>query len=345
MQCRREPGLINATGTFNPVQWVDNRHLLIVALPNGEQPTEFRLRRQTQRIASDAWRRTAQGREPSRSVIEGGRPPARDERSDRLLFVDVESRRERSLAEGGIKHAMLSPDGQHVAILTQQRVGSPQPGAAIPSSALAPTRLGFLSLHDGSAVRWLDSVQNPVVSFGEHPHRWSPRGQAFAVVAADGAQRAAFIVSPGTMEVRRVTNDRWVSAVAWTGGGQLLVRGRASSGGDRSDWWTVSSSGELRNLTKDLQAAPSELMRTSRPNEMLALASGSLWRIDAASQTVRELPVGAASPVNAVAWPASELRALSVADRVIVRGRQRDVDAWWLIDATRSGVGARRGTS
>jgi dipeptidyl aminopeptidase/acylaminoacyl peptidase len=328
----------NATGSFNPIQWVDDRRVLVIALPDGEQPIEYRSRRQTQRIASEAWRRTAEGRAPSRSVLEGGLPPVRHERPDRLLLIDVESRHVRTLVEGGIKHALLSPDRQHVAIVSQERVAAPRAGSALPSSAAASSRLGLVPLREGATVRWLDTVRNPLVGFGEHPHRWSPRGQALAVIAGDGTQRSTFVVSPGTGEARRVATDLGVSAVAWTESEQLLVRGRATSGGDRADWWRVAPSGELRNLTRDLGTSPPELIRTGNANELLALANGSLWRIDLASERVRELPAGGVAPINGIIWPSAESRAQSSVSSVIVRSRSADVDAWWLVEPSKAQV-------
>jgi len=55
----------NAIGNENPLHWVDNNRLLVIALPEREQPWHFRVRRQTRRIESEAWRKVEQGQEPA----------------------------------------------------------------------------------------------------------------------------------------------------------------------------------------------------------------------------------------------------------------------------------------
>jgi hypothetical protein len=194
---------IDATGagTFAPMQWVDNRRLLVIALPQGEQPSQFRIRRQPQRLASEAWKRAAQGRESTSSVLDSGTDVG-PERPIQLRMIDVVTNQEQVLVEGGIRHVLLSPDREYVAVVAQAALRTAGP------ARFAPSRLGLVSLREGSSIRSIDGVFNPAVGFGAHSHRWSPRGSALAVLASGDAESntadAVFVVSPKDLSVRRV---------------------------------------------------------------------------------------------------------------------------------------------
>ncbi len=315
------------TGTFCPVQWVDERRLLAIVLPTGEQPLGFRQRRQTQRIAAEAWKKAARGREPTSSVLEGGVPPGPD-RASQLLLVDVVTNRVQVLAQGGIRHVLLSPDRRHAAVIAQARPPLPAAGQLRADQWTAPSRLGVVSLRDGSTIRWVEGLYNPVVDFGTHPHRWSPRGSALAVLAAEraelGSARAVFVVSPQDLTVRRAAGNLAASAVCWGDGEQLLVRARTPGQGERSDWWSVGSApAEPRNLTAALPVVPAQLVRMRRSNEVIGLADGKLWTFDLTTGRHQPL-VEAGTSVSAIVWPAAEDIATSSLSSMIVRVREAD---------------------
>jgi dipeptidyl aminopeptidase/acylaminoacyl peptidase len=326
-------------GTFSPVQWVDERRLLVIVLPEGEQPLHFRVRRQTQRIASEAWKKAARGREPTSSILESGLPPGPD-RAVQLLLIDVATGGTRILAEGGIRHVLLSPDREHVAVIAQARPPLPTVGGLRVDPWLAPSRLGIVALRDGSTARWIEGLINPVVDFGEHPHRWSPRGSALAVVASEGA---VFVVSPTDRSVRRAARNLVASAVDWSGDEQLLVRARTPGQGERSDWWSISSvPAEPRNLTADLPAVPVQLVRTRRGHEMIGLADGVLWTFDLATGRTRPLIETAPPRVSALVWPGPEARLTASLSSMIVRVHEGDVDSLLRIELSSSGAEVSR---
>jgi len=313
-------------GAFSPMQWVDERRLLVIVLPEGKQPVWFRQRRQTQRIATEAWKKAAQGRESTSSVLEGG-VPAGPERAVQLLLIDVATNRDQLLAEGGIRHVLPSPTREHVAIITQARPPLPVAGQLRVDPWSAPSRLGIVSLRDGAKVRWMEELINPVVDFGAHPHRWSPRGSALAALAHARAEpaspRGVYVVSPTDGSVRRSAGSLAVSAVEWSEGEKLLVRARTPGQGERADWWIVEGApAEPRNLTADLPAVPAQLVRTRRANEMIGLAAGALWTFDLSTGSHRPLVDAAEPSASAIVWPAPEERVTSSLSSMIVRVRE-----------------------
>jgi dipeptidyl aminopeptidase/acylaminoacyl peptidase len=330
----------NATGESNPLQWVDGRRLLVTVLPEGEQPVDFRLRRQTPRIASEAWRKVAQGHEPTSSVLEGGVSTG-PERANQLLLVDIVTMRKRVLAEGGIKYVLLSPDREHVAIVSQSRRPPPVPGKLLSAVGSAPTRLGIIALRGASTVQWVEGVFNPTVTFGAYSHRWSPRGSALAVLGSERADpdspRAIFVISSSNLSVRKIAEHLAPSALAWSEGELLLARAQSPQG-ERADWWSLPSvPDEPRNLTRALTTVPTLLMRTHDANEMIGLADGQLWGFDVTTGSHRPLLDAGHPPVNALTWPAAEERVMATHTSLIVRIRERDADSLLRVDLSPSG--------
>jgi dipeptidyl aminopeptidase/acylaminoacyl peptidase len=324
----------NATGDANPLQWVDRTRLLIITLPEGEQPLYFRVRRQTRRIASEAWKKVEQGQQPTSSVLEGG-IAAGPARSGQLLLVDVATTpRTQVLAEGAVRYALLSPDREHVSVIALDRRLTARPGTP-------PSRLGIITLRDAPVVRWVDDVFNPTVAFGAVPLRWSPRGSALAVLGSARAEpdspRAVFVVSSADLSVRRTADIIAPSALAWSEGEQLLVRGERPRESGRADWWSVSSASEPRNLTGPLNAVPGELMRTRNPNEVIGLVDGALWSFDTMTGSHRTIDAGGRS-LGGLLWPEPETRVTDPVTTMIARARDSNSDALLRIDLSQSGA-------
>jgi dipeptidyl aminopeptidase/acylaminoacyl peptidase len=315
----------NVTGDANPLRWLDANRLLVTVLPAGEQPFSFRVRRQTARIASAAWQKLVQGREPTASVLDGGvaATPTRDQYQ--LLQVDVTTLHKDVLVEGPVKYVLVSPDGKQAAVITQERRLPPRPGTLLGSIA-APSRLGVVSLRGTSGVRWIDGAFNPAVEFGTFRHRWSPQGSSLAILGtadpASDSPRAVFLVTASDGSVRRVADALDVSAIAWSNGEQLVVRGTSASQ-SRSDWWRVSAQGELRNLTTGLAAVPAALMRTDMANELLGFVDGAVQRFDAATGDHRALDVQG-HRLMSVLWPSAEERATGAVTSLIARTEEAD---------------------
>lgn len=316
----------NATDDPNPLQWVDRSRLLVTVLPDGEQSTYFRLRRQTRRIATEAWDKLARGREPTSSVLEGGvmlapAPP------DQLLLVDVTTRRTDVLVEGPIKYVLVSPDRRQAAVVMQQRRPPPRSGSLLRSAYVPPSRLGLVSLQSGSTVRWIDAAFNPAVEFGTFRHRWSPEGSLIAIIGRATAEldapRATFIVSATDGAVRQVAQGLEVATLTWSEPDRLVVRARRSQT-DRWDWFTIPPQGDPRNLTSALTTTPVALMRTESANELIGLVDATLWRLDAATGESRAIDTGG-NRLRSVLWPSAEDRATGAVASIMARSADGSV--------------------
>lgn len=332
----------NAAGEPTPFHWIDATRLLVTLLPAGEQPLAFRSRRQTPRIASEAWAKAAQGREPTSSVLEGGITAGRD-RASQLVLIDAATQRTRVLAEGGIRFVLPSPDGRHVAVFAQSRRPQPGHGQLLGAADSAPSRLGIVALEGEPAVRWVAEVLNPVVSFGPKPHRWSPRGSTLAVLGSARGETsmpgAVFLVSPKDLSVRRAAENLRVSALAWTEREQLLVRASTPGQDGRADWWSIPPPpGTPRNLTGAQTVAPAELVRTRAPDEMVGLAGGAMWSLNVSSGAHRRLTDPGRYSVTGFAWPTAAGRATTALASAIVRIRAGSSDSLVRLDLPGGGM-------
>jgi dipeptidyl aminopeptidase/acylaminoacyl peptidase len=325
---------MSATGRISPLQWVDDRRVLVPALPAGEQPVSFRLRRQTPRIATDAWKKTAQGQETTASILDAGMTEDRPERAAQLLLIDVVTMQARTLVTGNTRYALLSPDRQALAVMTLGRRRASQPGQLLGDQYSARSRVGIISLRGESAIRWVESLSNLVVAFGPHPHRWSPRGSLLAVLASErpesGSSRSVFLISPTDLSVRKATTTLSPTAIEWSEDDHLLVRAAAPEG--RFDWWSVSITGEEpRNITGAMPSAPSQLVRTPSGHEAIGLADGALWHFNFKQRNARTVEAGSAV-FESVVWPAEEERAAAPVQSIIVRVRENGVTALRRVD-------------
>jgi dipeptidyl aminopeptidase/acylaminoacyl peptidase len=312
---------------------------MVTLLPPGEQPLEFRFRRQTQHLAAEAWKKAALGREPTASILDAGIAIDRPQRSAQLCAIDVGTKEMQVLASGDIRHVLLSPDREYVAVLAALPPLFP---GRIPAAGQPPaSRLGIAAVRRGSAVRWVDGLFNPIFAFDSHPHRWSPRGTALAAIgfesAEAGSRSSVFLVSPTDLSVRKTAENLTASAVAWSDDEQLLVRARAPAQTDRTDWWSLPpGAGDPRNITDGLTTVPSELVATHREHQMIAIADGALWSFDLANGARRRLVESDSMQVEAFAWPHAEDRLAAAASSMIVRVREHDSDSLARIDLTTS---------
>ncbi|MBA2760840.1 MAG: prolyl oligopeptidase family serine peptidase [Segetibacter sp.] len=314
-------------GTPQPIQWIDNTRLLVTVLPEGQQPRQFSARRQAQRVASETWKKTLQGKEATVSVLEGGIDVPEPAQQPELMLIDSSSGQSRILAKGNLQLALLSPDRSTIAVITQKRELVPNPDAPLGLPTSLPSQLGITKL-DGS-VNWVKGLYNPTVGFGMTPHQWSPDGSYLAVFASTtpeaGAKKTLFLVSSRDGTVRSVSNDLIVSSIAWTDESKLLALGRSSSeANQRLDWWALdfSESGyKPRKLTETLKSPPSQLIYASNKSQMIGIADGDLWSI-AASGAVQNLTASFEPIITSFILPEDKFRQLSKNSSIIVRSRQ-----------------------
>jgi hypothetical protein len=94
----------------------------------------------------------------------------------------------------------------------------------------------------------------------------------------------------------------------------------------------MSPAGEARNLTAALPAAPAELVRCTRANEMIGLADGALSTLDVATGNIRPLINTGNARVATLVWPDSEARLAASVSSMIVSVREEATESLLRID-------------
>lgn len=236
---------------------------------------------------TEAWRRSAAGREASRTVIEAADGRATPERSrsvGTLALLDVGDRSRRDLIEGEVVDFALSPDKAAVAVILAEEIAPIRPERIVYVESARRQRLSLVHLVDGRVVRPM-----PGRDVGEHLLRWSPGSLEILVwmredeadwdqgglyrVGFDGAEQVALTgLSTGTIEqvVNGVRAD-WI-------GDTPLVYARPSDGG-RLDWYLTSREAQPRNLTHALTAPPVRFFGASE-TALRFFADGALWSVE-----------------------------------------------------------------
>jgi dipeptidyl aminopeptidase/acylaminoacyl peptidase len=319
-----------------PFAWLDGDRLICAVMPEGEPHWLFDIA--TERVAPRAWAKARRGAEPTASVVESGPDAAAKGRPrGQLLLVDLRLGTATVLLEGDVRHVLSSPDGRHLAVVTETEVIPPRAGRPVRYPAPHHSRLAIVNLGDGSAPRWVDEVRDPAVVFNQSPHAWSHDSKTLAVLAKsdrdDDRAEAVFLVAPsGPGAIRVGREDERATALAWTPGNDLLVRssGGGAGPGGRQDWRRVDRA-EPRasgtNLTARMGASPDALLGVAGTGRMIGLAGGKLWGIDAAVGDPVDLTAASSSSIESILWPIAGTRTLSGTTRLVVTTRSRDTSA------------------
>lgn len=289
-------------------EWRSDDELVISIRPDGSLPELLAYDSGLQEEMSEAWRRSAAGREASRTVIEAADGRATPERSrsvGALTLLNVRDRSRRDLIEGEVVDFALSPDKAAVAAILAEEIAPIRPERIVYVESARRQRLSLVRVPDGRVVRPM-----PGRDVGEHLLRWSPTSREVLVwmreddaawdrgglyrVGFDGAEQVALPgLSTGTIEqvVNGVRAD-WI-------GDTPLVYARPSDGG-RLDWYLVPDGERPRNLTQTLSVLP---VRFSSAGEtaLRFFADGALWSAEVTGLrrlTPADVTVQAAVPAD-----------------------------------------------
>lgn len=292
-------------------EWVSDDRLVLMTRPDGSLPWLLAYYGGSQAETGAAWRRTAEGRHPARTVVEtraGVAAPETAGAEQALILIDLAGGVRRTLARGQIRDFALSPDGTRVAVLSGEGLTPVRPDVIVQMAVPDRQRLRILNLQgEGETV--------PSIELDVAPHllRWSPDSEALLVWARQDGQRweegglmrigrdgAAVEISGGDLAVRPAGTEidtlRGVQA-DWMGQAPVLY-GRPASG-ERFDWYALEPGGPARNLTGDLSGAPSRLAGVSG-GALYYFADSAFWASDAtgrrrltpAGQPVSEITIG-----------------------------------------------------
>ncbi|MGV9005943.1 MAG: alpha/beta hydrolase family protein [Brevundimonas sp.] len=265
-------------------QWISDDEVALTIRPDGSLPAILRYYGGSQIRATQAWERTATGREPSRTVVEtkGGVVTAETPDPAQVLIVlDLRTRRRRMLAEGRIADFSVSPDARRIAVILGGKRMAIRPDSIVQAEGSTRQRLAIVNLADDAVVR-------PMGTFDVAPHllRWSADSSSLLVWAReDGADwvdgqlmrvdQAGTATVPiegltpgGGAEVLRGVRAEWL-------GGTPVVYARPEAG-ERFDWYAVATGKRPAALTGALTSVPSHIAAVTA-DTLFLIADGGLW--------------------------------------------------------------------
>lgn len=281
---------IPATGAA--AEWVSDDQVALVIRPDHSLPWLLRYYSGSQDETRAAWRRTADGRTPSRTVIDASAGTATPERSSierHLVVLDVETASQRILARGEISDFALSPDGARVAVITGAELSPIEQDRIVQMAVPFRQRLHIIDRRDGTArllrqpldvaphlLRWSTDSRSLLVWARQDGLAW--REGNLTSVSADGSFA---IFSHVGLDIRPQGEDidtlRGVQA-DWIGEVPILLARRPDT--SRFDWYALSPDGQPEILTADLETAPARLALRSK-DAVYHFADSAFWVTDA----------------------------------------------------------------
>jgi dipeptidyl aminopeptidase/acylaminoacyl peptidase len=308
-----------------PFAWVDNRRIVTVLLPQGEQPLQMRIGWQTATTAMREWPKARAGKETAASFLDSGVPVDLDDRPHmQLTVIDVTARAQPLTQAGKVWDIRIAPDGGLVACLEQVAVIQPNATKLLPHGG---SRL------NGSAYGIEDRFQLAILGLGlesigrrfaadtkgarfvvPNSFKWSHDGRGFAFIGVrEGEEDGPFRVFRGrvggTLAVVPLseTDPR---DIVWAGEDRLLVYAERNFSGSgalkkRMDWWLVTPGGQSRNLTERLDKVPGDLLPDSAGRNFIGVADDGAWRVNIDSGELTNLTFTLDAKISDVAWPNS----------------------------------------
>ncbi|MBB4799061.1 dipeptidyl aminopeptidase/acylaminoacyl peptidase [Brevundimonas bullata] len=277
---------INTKGV--EAEWISDEALLLMVRPDGSLPAAMRQDGGAQPRLTEAWRKTARGVEPSRTVVEtrGGIETTEHPRPPRqLVRIDLADGRRQILIEGRLTDFAVSPDGQRVAVV--------QGDGAVPISrervvlveSASRERLSLIDLASGQAVQ-----PAPGLDVAPHLLRWSPDSKEVLVWARrdeagwnqGGLIRASMegsrVIDIGAFTTGTDAEVLWGVKADWLGGAPVILA-RGAKGG-RLDWRLIMEGKAPRTLTAELDAAPARIANAGE-GALYVFADGGYWSMTA----------------------------------------------------------------
>lgn len=269
--------------------WASANTLLLPVRPDHSLPLALGYDRTSTRRRAEAWERTAEGREPSRTVIDargGVVVPERPEPRQALVRLERDTLQITTLQDGWLADFTVSPDGGSVAVVMREEpipLGDPQ---LLHMEDDRRRRLVLIDLRTGRVPLRVDGLD-----IAPHLLRWSPDSTAVLVWARpDGARWDEGTLMSASFESTDPFNRGGLRAGAsasvvvagvqadWLGLTPVMYA--RPTEGERGDWYLLSQDGVPESLTGDLVVAPTRIA-ASGPEGLLAFADGRYWEITA----------------------------------------------------------------
>lgn len=274
--------------TSATAEWISADAVALSIRPDHSLPEILRDFGGAQARMAGNWKRSAEGREVSRQVLE-----ARDGRvttetptpQGALVLLDVRDGGVRELAKGVIADFAASPDGRRVAVVKSVEP-VPVTGPLVQLESANRARLSLVDIGTGqtsspldgwdigySLLRWSPDSSSLLVWAREDGEAWSS-GRLMRVGAGGAAAAELGDLSPGD-DGQAATNVR----ADWICGEPVLFA--RPDGGTRYDWYLLRDAAPPVNLTYALRAAPPRIL-SATADALYAVAEGGVWRIGAA---------------------------------------------------------------
>lgn len=290
-------------------EWASETELVLMVRPDGSLPWLLRYYDGSQAAMMDAWRATAIGQSPSRTVMQAEAGVAFAEKPVpplALMQLDVRTGMQRVLATGALKDFSIAPGGRRLALVEGGGLVPVRPETIVQMDTPTRQRLSFVDLDTGRIT-----ALEPSLDIAPHLLRWSQNGREVLVWArhdgdawTDGAlfriggARSISAVPRGDLLMRPANGGidtlRGVQA-EWMGDIPVLYARRPDN--NRFDWYALDDTTPLP-LT-GLLAAPAGRIAAVMPQSVLIFGDGALWRGDgsglhrvtAADQSVAEVVI------------------------------------------------------
>jgi len=266
-------------------EWASAREVVLLTRPDRTLPVLIRRSSGTQARMAEAWRRSALGREPSRTIIDSRDGLVRSEIPDpgqALVSLDVETGHQRRLAQGRISDFAVAPDGGAVAVVEASDRPFVRGAPRVQLEGDDRQRLVLVGLNGDRRSAMADDWD-----VASNLLRWSPDSRAILVWArregADWTAGSLLAVGFDRVELPDLGDLTPGSAQAIVAGvradwlGDAPVIYARTKDGVRFDW-SLLGAGAPKALTTALTAPPSRLAATST-EALLWVSDGAVWRV------------------------------------------------------------------
>lgn len=265
-------------------QWLEDGSALLMVRANGELPALVRHAAGAQPRIARAWSSTAEGREPSRTVVDtrGGVASAETPEPLQRLVRLMPSGDIEPLLEGRLFDFSAAPDGRQVAVLIGGEPIAARPDRIVQAEGGRRQHLALLDLATGGIARPADELEA-----APHLLRWKADSTEILLWGrrrdADWSAGSLFRIGPQGARALRLGDLRVGDAAtvlrgiraAWLGD-EVVALAKGASG--RQDWWRLSNDEPPVALTEAMPAAPVRLA-AELEDTLLMFASGRLWRM------------------------------------------------------------------
>ncbi|MFJ6024272.1 hypothetical protein ACIQC9_06715 [Brevundimonas sp. NPDC092305] len=273
--------------TSATAEWVSAEAVALSIRPDHSLPEILKDFGGAQARMTGNWRRSAEGRDVSRQVLDARAGRVTTETptpQGALVLLDVRDGRVRELAGGVIADFAASPDGRRVAVV---RSAEPVPvtGPLVQLESANRARLSLVDIATGQTSSPLDGWD-----IGYSLLRWSPDSTSVLVWArqdgeawSDGRLMQVGFGGAAALDLAGLTPGEDAQTVAyvradWIGDRPVIYA--RSEHGVRYDWYLLGGAAPAVNLTQSLRAAPARILNAA-PDALRVIADGGVWSIGA----------------------------------------------------------------